>query len=115
MEGVTAGHPGPHTHSKIKHLKDIIAMKTIAMLALATITLAAAPAASAADYSCSYRVNVGYCAPYYVRTKEVCRRNVCKYAYDHCGRRYSYNVVVITYADIYSDGSSRSYTRSFRG
>ena len=86
-------------------------MKTIVILALATLTLAAAPASNAAEYR--YRT-VGYCAPHVVSTKEVCRRAVCQYAYDHCGRRYSYHVVVVTYASYYSDGSSRTYTRSFR-
>ena len=86
-------------------------MKTIAILALATLTLAAAPASHAAEYG--YRT-VGYCAPYIVCTKEVCRRTVCQYAYDHCGRRYSHQVVVVTYANHYSDGSTRTFIRSFR-
>jgi hypothetical protein len=91
--------------------------KTIAILAIAiaTFTLAAAPAASAAD--CGYRygvVTVGYCAPRYVCTKEICRRTECRWATDHCGRRYSYMVTVITFADHYSDGSRRTYTRTYR-
>lgn len=87
--------------------------------ALATLTLAAAPAAQAGDYAPhthTRTVLVDYCAtaPRFLCTKELCRRTECRYALDHCGRRVSFQVVVITYADFYSDGSSRSYNRTYR-
>jgi hypothetical protein len=87
-------------------------MKTIVILALATLPLIATPAASASD--CYRVVTVDYCAPRYVCTKEICRRTECRWACDRSGRRYSYEVTVITFADYYSDGSRRSYTRTYR-
>jgi hypothetical protein len=94
-------------------------IKSILLIAIATLTFAAAPAAQATDrcYSSGYRtitVTVTHCAPKFVCTREVCRRTECRYAYDHCGRRISFEVVVITYADFYSDGSRRTYTRTHR-
>ena len=47
-------------------------------------------------------------------TKEVCRRTECRWATTDCGRRYSYEVTVITYANHYSDGSRSLFTRTFR-
>ncbi len=88
-------------------------MKTIlSVLALALTTLAAAPAAKANDYYCAPRRV--YCAPVVVCTKVVCCHTECRYATDHCGRAYSFHVKVVTYADIYSDGSRNTYTRTFR-
>lgn len=58
--------------------------------------------------------NHGHCAPVYkVRTCEVNRRRYCKTAYDHCGHPYTYHVTVVTYRDYYSNGTSRTYTRTF--
>ncbi len=75
-------------------------MKTI----LALLILATAIPAARADY----------CQPYLVRTCEVCRSSECRYASDHCGRRYSYEVTVITYRSYYSNGSTATFTRSYR-
>lgn len=57
----------------------------------------------------------GHCAPapYHVRTDEVCRRTECRTAYTSCGRPYTYHVTIVTYRDIYSNGTSRTYTRTF--
>ncbi len=87
-------------------------MKTllIAALAAASFGISAQPA-SAAEYCYTQPV---YCAPYKVSTCEVCRRSYCRTAYDACGRCYHYTVTVVTYADTYSNGSSITYTRSFR-
>lgn len=90
-----------------------IATSTIAALTL----LAVMPAASGSDYKPRARiVSTGhdYRAPCYVRTKELCRHIECRWAKDHCGRRYAYEVTVITFADIFSDGSRRTYTRTYR-
>lgn len=58
--------------------------------------------------------NSGYCAPVrLLHTCEVDRRTVCQTAYDHCGRPYSIHVTVVTYRETYSNGSTRTYTRSF--
>lgn len=93
-------------------------MKTILSFAITITALtASAPTASAADRISSPRViTVGYdyCAPRYLCTKEVCRRTECRWAKDHCGRRYRYEVTVITFADHYSDGSRRTYTKIYR-
>jgi hypothetical protein len=94
-------------------------MKTIASLVLATLTFTAVPAAQAHDYGrtsiiISSSSCIPHCAPRYVCTKELCRRYECRSAYDQFGCRHSYHVLVITYADYYSDGSARSYTRAFR-
>lgn len=57
-----------------------------------------------------------YTAPvvYKVKTVQV---NCCHYvrtAYDHCGRPYRYTVAVYTFRDIYSNGTSRTWTRTVR-
>ena len=102
-------------------------MKIIASLAIAAFTFTALPAAQAGDcyigtghhgiiittrsYTPSYAPS---CAPRYVSTSEVYRTVQTQWAYDSFGNAYPYNVMVITYADFYSDGSSRSYTRTYR-
>lgn len=59
----------------------------------------------------SYR---NHCGPkvYKVRTCEIDRCKYKKWAYDHCGKRYSYWATVITYKDFYSNGSYRVWKRS---
>ena len=86
-------------------------MKTLAILALAIAGFTFAPAAKAADYA--YRTAT-HCAPVYVCTMEICRTTQCQYAYDHCGRQYSYHVTVVTYANYYSDGSYNTFTKTYR-
>jgi hypothetical protein len=49
-----------------------------------------------------------------VCTKVVCCHTECRWATDYCGNAYTYHVKVVTYADIYSDGSRNTYTRTFR-
>ena len=49
---------------------------------------------------------------YKIRTCEIDRCQYRKWAYDHCGKRYSYWVTVITYKDFYSNGSSRIWKRT---
>ena len=97
-------------------------MKTIASLAIAAFTFTALPAAQARDchIDIGHRIiistgsfGVSY-APRYVSTRELYRTVQTQWAYDGFGNAYPYNVMVITYADYYSDGSSRSYTRTYR-
>jgi hypothetical protein len=75
-------------------------MKTLlALLVLAT----ALPAAHA-----------GHCAPYVTQTCVVNSRVECRWATDHCGRRYSYHVRVVTYRSHYSNGATSAFTRTYR-
>ncbi len=55
-----------------------------------------------------------HCAPkvYKIRTCEIDRCQYKKWAYDRCGNRYSYWVTVITYKDVYSNGSYRIWKRT---
>jgi hypothetical protein len=76
-------------------------MKTLlALLILAT----AIPAAQA-----------GHCAPYVVSTCVVNTRTECRWAKDHCGRRYSYEVRVVTYRAHYNTGATATFTKAYRG
>lgn len=98
-------------------------MKTIVSLVIATLTFVAAPAAQALDLRPRITIVTSsscvpqhhhHCAPSYVCTKELCRHFQTQWVYDSFGSAYSVNVLVITYADYYSDGSARSYTRTYR-
>lgn len=55
----------------------------------------------------------GSCAPqiYKVRTVVICRRQECRTGYYPCGTPYRYQVTVVTYRDIFSNGTSNTYTR----
>ncbi|NBV86334.1 MAG: hypothetical protein EBS01_08760, partial [Verrucomicrobia bacterium] len=64
------------------------------------------------EYS-AYRAPV-YCVPVYTHTVELARECFYQCETDYCGRTYRYPVVVVTYADCYSDGSRKVYTRSAR-
>lgn len=85
-------------------------MKTllIAALALAGLGLST-PQASAECY-----VRPVYCAPHKVATYEIARCSYCRTGYDACGRCFHYTVTVVTYSDAYSNGTSVTYTRSYR-
>jgi hypothetical protein len=96
-------------------------MKTIVSLAIAVVTFTAAPAAQALDLRPRIIITSSFvpqhhhhCAPSYVCTKELYRRIESQWVYDNFGGYYTVNVLVITYADYYSDGSARSYTRTYR-
>ncbi|MDF1814570.1 MAG: hypothetical protein P1V20_20360 [Verrucomicrobiales bacterium] len=55
-----------------------------------------------------------YAAPVVYKVQTVCV-NTCKYkkvAYDHCNQPYYYWVTVYTFKDIYSNGTSRVWTRT---
>ncbi len=56
----------------------------------------------------------GHYRPVYkLHTVEVNRTRHCRTAYDHCGRPYTYHVTVVTYCDHYSNGTSRTWSRTF--
>ena len=84
----------------------------IMLIALITATTLGSTAMNA-DAGC-YRPVRSYCAPYRTSTCEIRQRSYCETAYDRCGNRYRFNVTVVTYRDYFSDGSSRTYTRSYR-
>ena len=55
-----------------------------------------------------------YCPPRKIRT---CIVHTCyrtKYYFDHCGHKRYYRIKIVTYRSYYSNGTSRSYTRTFR-
>lgn len=59
------------------------------------------------------RSSQSHCStPRKISTQVIGRRKICKTAYTSCGRPYTYHVTVITYRDIYSNGTSRTYTRT---
>ena len=57
---------------------------------------------------------VRHCEVYKVSTCEINRCCHQKVGYDHCGRSYYYTVTVVTYRNYYSNGSSDTFTRTFR-
>lgn len=85
-------------------------MKLKTILILAALSLLGGFAAPSAEAG-GYRPARAACAPYYLRTCILASRLECRWAVDRCGHRYSYEVRVVTYADVYSDGSQRRYTR----
>jgi hypothetical protein len=85
-------------------------MKTI-LLAL-TVTLGIIAPATA--YERTSYVQAYSCKPYLVSTCEVNRCTHQRTGYDSCGNVYCYYVTVVTYRNYYSDGSARTYTRTFR-
>lgn len=95
---------------------------TILTLALATVALlgftASAEAGSGHHHGTPswghQQPQHGHCVQpvYKIRTIEVCRRQECRTAYYPCGRPYTYQVTIVTYRDIYSNGSSNTYTRT---
>jgi hypothetical protein len=98
----------PKTNSIDNSVKLMKAILTLA-IAIASVSMTLAPTSSEAGGRRYYAPS--HCAPYYVTTKVLCRHYECRYAKDHCGRSYSYRVAVTTYADVYSNGSQRTYTR----
>ena len=85
-------------------------MKLILALLLITAALTATPSTSQAT---DCRVSTA-CAPTLLSTCEVGRRNECLVTTDHCGRRTSLMVTVVTFRSHFSDGSSRTFSRTFR-
>lgn len=75
-------------------------MKTL----LTLIILASAVPAAKADH----------CRPYITHTCVVGSRTECRWATDYCGRRYSYQVRVVTYRSYYSNGQSTTFTKTYR-
>ena|SRR6187431_2112121 len=110
-------------HMAVGYIHPQNTMKTIASLVIAALTLTALPA-TAKDHKHHHHcgnspiiIGGGFgtsFAPRYVSTRELYRTVQTQWAYDSYGNSYAYNVLVITYADLYSNGTSRTYTRSYR-
>jgi hypothetical protein len=95
-------------------------MKTIASLVFATLTLSTVPSVKAHDH-CGPKIIVQTCTPhhfcatpYVICTKELCRDIQWRCVYDSYGCQHTVAYYVVTYANFYSDGSRRSFTRTFR-
>ena len=99
-------------------------MKKLLALVFAAAGIAAAAPEASAGGRCGVGINFGHghgiklnfspCHVYKLYTKEICRRYFCKTHYTHCGRPYHVRYVTITYRDFYSNGTSRTYTRTLR-
>ncbi len=92
-------------------------MKSIlltATLAAASLALPFSASAGTCPPSQTTVVVVRKYVPIHVCTKVIAARTECRWATDSCGRRYSYEVKIVTYADVYSDGSARTYARTIR-
>lgn len=49
---------------------------------------------------------------YKVRTVQISCCHYQQTAYDHCGRAYCYTVAVYTFQDVYSNGTTRTWTKT---
>lgn len=93
-------------------------MKTIIILLLAAAALV--PAAQAGTCPPPTPKPAAYCPPKaaakpaYAYTKKLASRTECRWYTDKCGKRVSYEVTYITYADYFTDGSTRTYTKEVR-
>ena len=97
----------------------------IALIAIAGFS-AAVPSAQAGGYGKSHGKSYGHsapkaahCKPAYVAPKLICteivrKKTECRTGYDHCGRKFTYHVTVITYKDVYSNGHNRFYAKTLR-
>lgn len=63
----------------------------------------------------NYYNRYNHCAPkiYTVNTYEINRCKHKKVNYDHCGRVYYSWYTVVTYKTVYSNGTWRTFTRTF--
>ncbi len=92
-----------------------IAMKILAILTAALVTVCIAPAANAGTCPTqAYCPPKASAKPAYAYTKKLATRTECRWLTDKCGKRASYEVTFITYADYYTDGSHRTYTKEVR-
>jgi len=96
-------------------------MKTILAVALATVALLGFTSEVKAGPGHHHGPSWGYHSPrgghcggpvYKIRTVVICSRQECRTGYYPCGRPYTYRVTVVTYRDIFSNGTSRTYTRT---
>jgi hypothetical protein len=91
-----------------------IAMKTLlALLTLAAVT-PAAHAGTCPSPAPAYCPPKASAKPAYAYTKKLATRTECRWYTDKCGKRASYEVTYVTYADYYTDGSHRTYTKEIR-
>jgi hypothetical protein len=91
-------------------------MKIIASLVITTLTtLIAVSTTQAHDHGGKSKkhIIIQSCMPVPHCTKEIDRCYHTKSGYDSHGCFIHYKVLVITYASYYSNGSSRTFTRTF--
>jgi hypothetical protein len=107
---------------------------TLSLAATASLLIFSAPVAEAGQFNIhidtggygrgfsgrfgGLEVNVGRSSPrydscYLLHTVEVHRRTERRQTYDERGRRRTCRVTVVTYEDHYSNGSVRTYTRTY--
>ena len=91
-------------------------MKTILTLALAAAALIGFTSEAKANphYGGPYwgQPSHGHCGSIYkIRTIEICRRQECRTGYYPCGTPFRYHVTIVTYRDIFSNGTTQTYTR----
>ena len=92
-------------------------MKTVSILSAVLSAACAVLPATAEAGSCRMLPRpapAAVCRPVYIGTKVIACRTECRWTMDECGRRWSYEVNVTTYADLFSDGSCRTYTKTTR-
>ena len=61
-----------------------------------------------------YRPPVQHCHVYKVHTCEINRCYHWKTSYDHCGHPFRYRILVVTYKDTFSNGTYKTWTKSYR-
>ncbi len=83
-----------------------------AIIAGTALFVGVAPAEAGNHYRSNYNNN--HCAPkvYKLKTYELKRHCIRKVRYDHCGKAHYYSVTVVTYKDVYSNGTWRTWTRT---
>jgi hypothetical protein len=95
--------------TKSKFTRPFITAAAAIAVTLGTLTVAA-PSASAFPFGPRFgHSHQRHVQVYKVRTIEVCRQNHFEWRQQRCGRSYKAWYSVITYRDIYSNGTSRTY------
>lgn len=90
-------------------------MKTLLLLALAAAAgLAGVHAEDKAAATDPQAAPVSASLLHVVRTHRLGSIREKRAGIDAHGRSYTYHVTVVTYKDVYSNGTSRVYTRTFR-
>ena len=89
-------------------------MKTLLALLVLVTAIPAAQAGTCPPPAPAYCPPKAAVKPAYAYTKKLSARTECRWYTDKCGKRVSYEVTFITYADYFTDGSRRTYTKEIR-
>ena len=87
--------------------------KFFVLLAIAGTSLLITPTSEAREHGRSEH-SFSHCAPRVICIKVISQHSECRVGYDHCGKKYTYHVTVVTYLEIRSDGSRRTYSKTLR-